>query len=141
MPDDNKRREAHGVIGDGQQELPLPLAPDSTVPVPMVEDDTVTRTPLPLPPSPASHAAESWLEEAVTRPSALSDIAPSLTGHTLPGGLQSSGSHRVDLDPLTAMRDAHVREMRALKRLMILSSATAAAVGQALGALLLRGCG
>jgi len=132
-------KQAHGVIGGSQQELPLPLAAEPTVPVPMVEDDTVTRTPLPLPPSPASHAAESWLEEAVTRPSALSDIAPSMAGQTHPG-MQSSGSHRVDLDPLAALRDVHVREMRALRKLMILSSATAAAVGLALGALLLRGC-
>jgi hypothetical protein len=153
------RRQAQGVIGAGQQELPLPLAPEpthpgvalpraaavklddpATVPVPLVEDDTVTRTPPPLPPSPASAAAEVWLEDAVTRPSALSDFAPSMAGQTVPG-LHSSGSHRVELDPLAALRDAHAREMRAMRRLTILASATSMAVGLALAALVLRGCG
>jgi hypothetical protein len=152
-------RQAQGVIA-GQTELPLPLVPEptqpggtkaagkarvadpapvvddgATVPVPLVEPDTLSRdTPLPLPPSPASAAAEVWLEDAVTRP-ALGDPLATL----VQSGANTKVSPRIEADPVVALREAHAREQRAARKLLVLSIVTAFAVGLALGALLLRG--
>jgi hypothetical protein len=157
------RRQAHGVI-TGKNDLGLPLSPeptrpgrapspapapppvksaapplpvDDTVPVPMMEEGSLTRdgTPPPLPPSPASHAAEVWLEDAVTRPSALTDIAASMNS--------SSGTRapvRSEMDPIEALREAHAQAARTSRKLLALSTTTAFAVGLALGAVLFRGC-
>lgn len=65
--------------------LPLHALPSGEFRAPQVDPLTSPRTlveptPAPLPPSPAAADAEVWFEEAPTRPSALSDIAPSLPG-------------------------------------------------------------
>jgi hypothetical protein len=120
------------------QARPAPV--DDTVPVPMMDEEMMSRdgTPPPLPPSPASAAAEVWLEDAVTRPSALSDLAARLAG-----SLSSSSKVVVtaEIDPIEALREAHQQAARASLKLLLLSTATAFASGLALGAALFRGCG
>jgi len=60
----------------------------ATVPVPLVDRaEPAQDTPPPLPPSPASAQAEQWFDDAPTRPSALTDIAPSMTTTTRSGVL------------------------------------------------------
>jgi hypothetical protein len=61
----------------------------ATVPVPLVDpaDAPQDSTPPPLPPSPGSAQAEQWFDDAPTRPSALTDIAPSMTTTTRSGVL------------------------------------------------------
>lgn len=66
MADDRKRPPV-----DDQATLPVPLIDSTEAP----QDST----PPPLPPSPGSAQAEQWFDDAPTRPSALTDIAPSMT--------------------------------------------------------------
>ena len=117
---------------------PAQPPPDDTVPVPMMENEVTGTdgTPPPLPPSPASAAAEVWLEDAVTRPSALSDIAPSMN-------LSSSSRVpvRPEMDAVSALREAHEHAVRAARKLLALSTTTAFAVGLLLGVVLVKGCG
>jgi hypothetical protein len=56
----------------------------ATVPVPLVDRPEAPQesTPPPLPPSPGSAQAEQWFDDAPTRPSALTDIAPSMTARS-----------------------------------------------------------
>ncbi len=158
-------RQAHGVIVAEHpgKPAPLPLEPEptnpgaagktrrapanvpqkvddsATVPVPLIDDDTLSRdaTPPPLPPSPAASAAEVWLEEAVTRPSAFAHLASQVG--TSPGALTPSEGTSVLLsDPVAAMRDAHAQAMRSLRIMLILSSVTAFTLGLVLGVLLFR---
>jgi hypothetical protein len=158
--DDSARqsRAAQGVIAADKQ-LPLPLVPEptlpggprpagkaradaaavvddgATVPVPLLDADTLSRdaTPPPLPPSPASAAAEVWLEDAVTRP-AMGDPLSALVSSSA----STRVSARVEPDPIAALREAHEQAQRQARRLLVLSIITAFAVGLALGVLLLR---
>lgn len=158
--DDSGRqsRAAQGVIAADKQ-LPLPLVPEptlpgghraagkargdvpavaddgATVPVPLLDADTLSRdaTPPPLPPSPASAAAEVWLEDAVTRP-AMGDPLSALANSSA----STRVSPRVEPDPIAALREAHEQAQRQGRRLLVLSIVTAFAVGLALGVLLLR---
>ena len=148
-------RQAHGVIGG--DDLPLPPAPalgsvpprpavplpglppltggddGATVPVPLLEMEALTKegTPPPLPPSPASAAAEVWLEDAVTRPSMLSDIAASMAGPTR-DGIAIAGA------PAFAAFEPSAHERRTARIVLILTSATTFILGMILGALLFR---
>jgi hypothetical protein len=131
------RQQAQGVIGGSGDPLPLDPAPDATVPVSLAEVDalqTVDKTPPPLPPSPAASAAEVWLEEAVTRPSAFADLASQVGSSpgTTPVGLPQ------DSDPLAAVREAHAQAMGTMRMILVLSVATAFVVGLILGALMFR---
>ena len=119
--------EAHGVIetDDG-----------ATVPVPLLEEDSLVgdTTPPPLPPSPASHAAEVWLEEAATRPSGFTDLASRV-------GVSSGsvpGAPAPGIDAISALREAHGQAIRSLRVVLVLASLTAFTVGMVLGALLFR---
>lgn len=116
---------------------PGPIDDGATIPVTLASQDELgpDNTPPPLPPSPASAAAEVWLEEAVTRPSAFADIV-SLVGST-PGMTPAAGTPFVT-DPVEAMREAHAQALRSMRMLLILSAVTAFAVGLALGALIFR---
>jgi hypothetical protein len=106
----------------------------ATVPVPLLDDGTgLEITPPPLPPSPASAAAEVWLEDAVTRPSMLPDLVDSSSGVML----ASSGN--VPVVPAAPNVIPTLQHERGGRALLILSSATSFAVGLVLGALLFRG--
>jgi hypothetical protein len=132
------RRQAHGVIHQGHTPPPLAPAPDATVRVALVESDallTQDRTPPPLPPSPAASAAEVWLEEAVTRPSAFADIASHVGHAPTPPPHRELGAS----EPLLALREAHALALRSMRVLLVLSVATAFVVGLILGALVFRG--
>jgi len=116
----------------------LPVIDDSaTVPVPLMDPDEPARepTPPPLPPSPASAAAEVWLEDAVTRPSMISDLAETSTGPA------SGGNPTVPAPPAFAAFSPDVAAARSARRFLILSSATSFVVGLVLGALLFRARG
>ena len=115
----------------------FPVIDDSaTVPVPLLEEGAVLEaTPPPLPPSPASAAAEGWLEDAVTRPSMLPDLA----GRSGGSGLGVSGILPPLSPPVVSTVMPAIAHERGGRALLILSSATSFAVGLVLGALLFRG--
>ena len=128
--------------GSRQVPLPgiaaLPVIDDSaTVPVPLIDPDEPAHeaTPPPLPPSPASAAAEVWLEDAVTRPSMISDLAGTSAGPA------SGGNPTVPAAPAFAAFSPDVAAARSARTLLILSSTTSFVVGLVLGALLFRGRG
>ena len=129
-------RQAHGVIV-GKSAAPKVDADDgATVPVPLMEEDSLIRdmTPPPLPPSPASHAAEVWLEEAATRPSGFTDLASKV-------GVSSGsipGAPAPGIDAIGALREAHGQAVRSLRVILVLATVTAFTVGMVLGALLFR---
>ncbi|HKA87969.1 MAG TPA: hypothetical protein VKE22_09900 [Haliangiales bacterium] len=112
-----------------------PVDDSATVRVPLVDETEQTEprenTPPPLPPSPASAEADRWFEDAPTRPSALTDIAPSLPPRSGilsdPGNLPSEPA----VPPAAAPTSWG---------LMGLVAATALAVGIVIGALIIRGC-
>jgi len=83
--------------------------------------------------SPASAAAEVWLEDAVTRPSMISDLAGTSAGPA------SGGNPAVPAAPAFAAFSPDVAAARNARTLLILSSATSFVVGLVLGALLFRG--
>jgi hypothetical protein len=125
----------HRAAGKARLEAPPPVDDGATVPVPLLDPDTLSRdgTPPPLPPSPASAAAEVWLEDAVTRP-ALGDPTEAL----VQSGTNPAVAAGIDPDPIAALREAHAQAQRAARKLLLLSIVTAFAVGLALGVLLLR---
>jgi hypothetical protein len=112
---------------------PLPVDDGATVPVPLLETEGLKDgTPPPLPPSPASAAAEVWLEDAVTRPSMLSDIARSVSSGSAAAATDASPPSFAAFSPdAAAARNALV--------VLILTSATTFILGVILGALLFRG--
>jgi hypothetical protein len=93
--------------------------------------DPPENTPPPLPPSPASAEADRWFDDAPTRPSAMTDIAPSLPPRS--GTLSDPGTLRSDPNPPVAAAPTSWG-------LMGLVAATALAVGIVIGALIIRGC-
>jgi hypothetical protein len=110
----------------------------ATVPVPLLEADEgppLETTPPPLPPSPASAAAEVWLEDAVTRPSMLPDLAGTSAGNTM----GQSGTMPALAAPVLPSVIPAVQVEHGSRALLILSSATSFVVGLILGALLFRG--
>jgi hypothetical protein len=114
---------------------PPPVDDAATVPVPLLEADGQAQeaTPPPLPPSPASAAAEVWLEDAVTRPSMIADLAGSSSGQT------ARPLAAIPVAPAFAAFSPDAAAARSARTLLILSSATSFAVGLVLGALLFRG--
>ncbi len=104
---------------------------DDSATVPVLLMDQPENTPPPLPPSPGSAEADRWFEDAPTRPSALTDIAPSLPPRS--GILSDSSTLRSEpaLPPAAAPT---------AWGLMGLVAATALAVGIVIGALIIRGC-
>src|SRR5262249_25169107 len=146
VPDDPKRkspeeiarlrRQAHGVIVGGKvASAKVEVDDGATVPVPLLEEDSLVgdTTPPPLPPSPASAAAEVWLEEAATRPSGFTDLASSV-------GISSGNqpSPAPGIDAISALREAHGQAIRSLRVVLVLAILTAFTVGMVLGALLFR---
>jgi hypothetical protein len=113
-----------------------PLVDDAaTVPVPLLDANGQSQeaTPPPLPPSPASAAAEVWLEDAVTRPSMIADLAGSSSGQT------ARPLAAIPVVPAFAAFSPDAAAARSARTLLVLSSATSFVVGLVLGALLFRG--
>jgi hypothetical protein len=117
-----------------------PASDPATVRVPLIDDpdhpDHQEPTPPPLPPSPASAAAENWFEDAPTRPSALTDIAPSLPSRS---GTLSDGGSLPGVDP-AQLRAGAARPAGHMSWGMLgLVAVTALVVGVVIGALIFRG--
>jgi hypothetical protein len=129
-------QQRHGTIG-GIDPVKLPGLPPTddgaTIPVPLLELDGVKDkdgTPPPLPPSPAAASAEVWLEEAVTRPAIVTDLA------AMGDSLRDSRSEaRSPAFAAFAHEQVSARHARVV---LILSSTIFFLVGLILGAILFR---
>ena len=100
----------------------------ATVPVPLVDAaEPAQDTPPPLPPSPGSAQAEQWFDDAPTRPSALTDIAPSVPT-TVRSGVLSDRAALPALPPPARPSPSY--------GLLALVALTFLAVGVVVGALL-----